>query len=377
MKIAFVYDAIYPWIKGGVEKRVYEVGKRLAGRGHEVHWYGIRWWEEDETAETAEKDGIVLHGVVKPVELYKNGRRTIREAISFSQNLLLPILKEKFDILDCQSFPYFSCISSKFHSLIRGSNLVITWHEVWGDYWYEYLGVKGFIGGAVEKVVARLTDKNIAVSNKTKRDLERFGVKVAAIVPNGIDFEKIRDVKASEMKSDVIFVGRLIKEKNVDVLLKAISLLREEMRDVSCIIVGDGPERERLMKLARDLKVEGNVAFLRFLDNHETVISLMKSSKVFVLPSTREGFGITVLEANACGIPVVTIDSEMNAAADLVKGGTGFLSELDAGDIGSKIKLAIERGKTMRKVCIKSSRKYDWDDVTGRLESFYTSVVSG
>lgn len=50
MKIAFVYDAIYSWIKGGAEKRIYEIGRRLADK-HEVHWYGIRWWEGKETIE--------------------------------------------------------------------------------------------------------------------------------------------------------------------------------------------------------------------------------------------------------------------------------------------------------------------------------------
>jgi len=43
MKIAFVYDAIYPWIEGGAEKRIYEIGKRLADRGHEIHWFEIEW----------------------------------------------------------------------------------------------------------------------------------------------------------------------------------------------------------------------------------------------------------------------------------------------------------------------------------------------
>ena len=51
MKIAFIYDAVYPWVKGGAEKRVYELAKRLALRGHEVHWYSIGWWwtENDHT----------------------------------------------------------------------------------------------------------------------------------------------------------------------------------------------------------------------------------------------------------------------------------------------------------------------------------------
>ena len=45
MKLAYIYDAVYPWIKGGAEKRIYEISKRLAEQGHEVHWYGLKWWD--------------------------------------------------------------------------------------------------------------------------------------------------------------------------------------------------------------------------------------------------------------------------------------------------------------------------------------------
>ena len=60
MKIAYVHDAIYPYIKGGAEKRMYELSRRLAKRGHEVHVFGMRWWgDEPET----ELEGVHLHGV--------------------------------------------------------------------------------------------------------------------------------------------------------------------------------------------------------------------------------------------------------------------------------------------------------------------------
>ncbi|MHC1566644.1 MAG: hypothetical protein ACXQTD_02665 [Candidatus Syntropharchaeia archaeon] len=47
MKLAYIYDAVYPWIKGGAEKRIYEISKRLAERWHEVHWYGLKWWRNN------------------------------------------------------------------------------------------------------------------------------------------------------------------------------------------------------------------------------------------------------------------------------------------------------------------------------------------
>lgn len=99
MKIAYVYDAVYPWIKGRAEKRIYEVGRRLA-RKHEVHWYGIGWWvdERDGEGEAMEHDGIILHPVCKPVQLYVDGRRSIKEAIYFAGKLFPKLMKEKFKV---------------------------------------------------------------------------------------------------------------------------------------------------------------------------------------------------------------------------------------------------------------------------------------
>ncbi|MCL0080146.1 hypothetical protein M1O18_04520 [Dehalococcoidia bacterium] len=57
MKIAYIYDAVYPWIKGGVEKRIYEISKRLAERGHEVHWFGLKWRDGENDIV---KDGVYL-----------------------------------------------------------------------------------------------------------------------------------------------------------------------------------------------------------------------------------------------------------------------------------------------------------------------------
>jgi len=374
MKIAFIYDAVYPWIKGGAEKRIYEIGKRLADRGHEVHWFGIGWWSNDGKDETIDHDGIILHGVCKPMQLYVNGRRSIKEAIYFASKLLPKLVKEDFDVVDSQEFPYFPCFSVKVHSSFRRAPLVITWHEIWDKYWFEYLGKKGLFGWLVERLTSKLTNKNIAVSEKTKKDLESLGVKNVKVIHNGIDFKKIEKVKPSEEESDVVFAGRLIKDKNVDVLIKAISLIKREIPDIKCIVIGDGPEKEKLMNLVKELKVENNVKFVGFLENHDEVIAYMKSSKVFVLPSTREGFGIVALEANACGLPVVTVNHSRNAACDFINNETGFVCELSAEDIAEKILIGLEMGEVMRRKCVENAMKYDWDIIVDIVESFYEEV---
>jgi glycosyltransferase involved in cell wall biosynthesis len=256
MKIAYVYDAVYPWIKGGAEKRVWEISKRFVKKGHEVHIFGMKYWNGEDVIV---KDGVYLHGVCEPQELYVGGRRSIKEAIYFARKVLFPLLKGDFDIIDCQAFPYFSCFSAKICSSVKRIPLVITWHEVWDDYWHEYLGKKGVFGKWVEKMTTHLTDKMIAVSERTKKDLERIVVgvrKEIRIIPNGTDFGKIGRIKASDEESDVIFAGRLIKEKNVNILIKTVNLVKKEVPDVKCVIIGDGPEKSDLEKLAYDLRLE-------------------------------------------------------------------------------------------------------------------------
>ena len=370
LKIAFVYDAVYPWVKGGAEKRIYEIGRRLVDRGHEVHWYGVGWWLNGDKKEIVNHENIIMHGVCKPLQLYVNGRRNIGEALYFAWKVFPKLIRKDFDVIDCQEFPYFPCFSAKVHSVLKKSKLTITWHEIWGKYWFGYLGKKGLFGYIVERLTARLAKNNVAVSEQTKRDLEKLGVSCVEVIPNGIDFERIQEVEPSGEESDIIFAGRLIRDKNVDVLIKTVKLLRDDVPDIKCVIVGDGPERARLEKLTGELGLKRNVEFRGFLKEHDDVIALMKSSKVFVLPSTREGFGIVALEANACGLPVVTVEHEMNATKDLVKNSrNGFVCNLSENEIVDKILVALH--SDMSRECLEFARNYDWSVIVKRCERFY------
>jgi len=361
--------------EGGAEKRIYEIAKRLASRGHEVYWYGIGWWLNDNNSETIEHEGIILHSVCEPMQLYVNGRRSIREAVIFAGKLLPKLIKEDFDVIDCQEFPYFPCFTAKFHSVFKRACLVITWHEIWDKYWFHYLGKKGLFGWVVERLASKLASENIAVSEKTRKDLEKIGVKNVRVIPNGIDFKRVETVKPSEEESDVIFVGRLIKDKNVDVLIKAISLIKMEMPDIRCVIVGDGPEKGKLIKLAKELGVEDNVNFTGFLENYDDVIAYMKSSKVFVLPSTREGFGIVALEANACGLPVITTNYERNAACEFIDGDNGFLCSLSTKEIAENVLVGMKTKEAMRGKCMENAKRYEWDRIVDLAESFYSDLL--
>jgi glycosyltransferase involved in cell wall biosynthesis len=375
MKIAYVRDTLYPYTKGGAQKRLWEISKRQVNRGHEVHIFGMKYWEGKDTILN---NGIYLHGVCKPQKMFVKNRRSISGPIIFASKVLFPLLKEDYDIIVCDNFPYFHCFPAKICSVIKGKPLVINWIEVWDDYWYEYLGNKGIFGKTIEKLTAHLSKNVISISDSTKKGFENINHRVKMeVIPCGIDFQEIQLISPHNENSDLIYAGRLTKQKNIDLLIKSVALVKEEIPSIKCIIIGHGPEYEELKRLTVDLKLQNNIFFLGFLDSYNEVLSYMKSSKIFVLPSTREGFGIVGLEANACGLPFITISHERNAAADLIIANyNGFLCTFSEEDLCEKILTLLEDKRLdMKESCIKNSQEYDWNKITDSLEIFYDKLV--
>jgi glycosyltransferase involved in cell wall biosynthesis len=197
------------------------------------------------------------------------------------------------------------------------------------------------------------------------------------VVPNGVDQKMIDSIEAEEPVYDLIYVGRLSSHKRVDLLINALSRVREDIPEIRCGIIGDGPELAKLTRLSEDLKVKENVDFLGFLESEEGLIAKMKSSKLFVLPSTREGFGISLLEANACGLPAVVVDAEKSAAASLIKEGVnGLICDLSARSMASKIEdlLKNDSYKKMSSASKEFAKRYNWDEIARRVEGVYEKL---
>lgn len=366
-KIALVYDAVFPFIKGGAELRFYELGRRLAAQGYDVHLYGMKCWPGENVISF---ERMTLHGLCKQYPLYTgSGRRSIFQALWFGISSL-KLVFEDFDVIDCCGFPYFSLFPCRLATWLKRKPLYATWHEVWGkEYWQEYLGAAGVIGYGVEKLAVRLPDTIISASEHTTRRLRETLGRTAGVVtiPNGVDTAKIHDSPPSERASDIIIVGRLLPNKNVGLLLKAVSILKRRQPGIKLLVVGEGPEREVLEEMSRNLGLGENVIFLGRVEKHEDVFSLMRSSRLFVLPSTREGFGVVVIEANACGLPVVTVRHEYNAARDLIQEGiNGLLAEPTAEDIAEKIMIVLTNRDTMDPSA--GIEQYDWKAIVHRLE---------
>lgn len=381
MKIAFVYDTAFPWVTGGAERRIYEIGKRLVKKGHEVHIFSLGYWmltDEHKYEDTIQYEGMIYHSVGDPVDLYtEDNTRSIKEALYFSRKILTNSNFKDFDIVDCQGFPYFSCYTSKLKSLNKKTNLVITLHEVWNDYWYEYLGRKGFFGKIIEKGIFYLTKNIICVSMLTKRNLlKNHTPNNVEIIANGVDIKKITYINPSDKFPDVLFAGRLIPEKHVELIIKAMNIVVKKHPFTKLYIVGNGPMKVELEELARAYGLEENVIFEDFYDNQDDLYALMKSSTVFALPSEREGFGIVVIEANACGVPVVTLNHPMNAAKDLIKN-NGSVIDYNPEELANAIIYYMEDGlnRKIRNDCREFAKDYDWDNITRQTENYYSDII--
>lgn len=376
MRIAFIYDCIYPWVKGGVEKRVYEIAKRLVKIGYEVHWFGLKWWNG---RDIVDNNGIILHGVGNRHNLYdKNGKRSIGEAIYFAHKVLEKFPIKQFDVVDCQEFPYLHCISIKLKKLLMDFQLFITWYEVWRNYWFDYLGMKGIFGYITETLASKLTSSNIAISDKVKSDLVKLlniSEDKVKVIYNGVDFYGIQKIEKAEEESDIIYVGRLVPHKNIDILLKAIAEVKKHIPRIRVNIIGNGPLMPYLKNLSRELNIVENVNFYGFIENETKIYSIMKASKIFILPSTREGFPNVLLEANSCGLPVITVKHRMNATSFLIKDGyNGYIVGLSHSEI-AKIILSLlqneDQLKNMKLNSIEFAKKHDWSIIIDKLITTY------
>jgi glycosyltransferase involved in cell wall biosynthesis len=369
MRIGFVSDGVYPFNKGGKERRLWEISRRLQQRGFDVHIYTMKWWQGGRTLNL---DGVQLHAICRGRAMYKAERRDIGQALVFGL-ATLKLIFARFDVLDVDHMPYFPLFGARLVCMLRRRRMVATWHEVWGRaYWRQYLGRLASVSALIESLAAHASPEIIAVSQQTAKRLATvLDVRVPThTIGLGVDMAGIDAESPSHLTSDVLFAGRLLSHKRVDLLLHAVSLLRGSGRpDIQCRVVGEGPERGRLEHLCAELGLLGNVTFHDFVPG-PAIYGVMKSAKVFALPSVREGFGAVVFEANRCGLPVVTVEHPDNAARHLIaEGRNGFVAEPDAASLARALEQALRSGPTMdpRTSAAETGYLQDWDDVTSAL----------
>mgnify|MGYP001338138705 FL=1 len=130
-----------------------------------------------------------------------------------------------------------------------------------------------------------------------------------------------KELGLKDDKKYLIGVGRLVKRKGFEYLIKSLKLLNE---DVECLIIGDGPEKENLQQLAVNLGLKQRVNLLGYLSEEEKKFQYLAAADIFVLSSLHEGFGIVLQEAMQVGLPIIA--TNIGGQVDFIKDGeNGFL----------------------------------------------------
>lgn len=378
--VAIVYDVAYPFVEGGGEKRMYEVASRLISSGWSVTWYTVHTWNGPATINT---HGITYRGLAREPDRYtQSGRRSIRAALSFGLAAWRARSEiRRHPVLWCGQWPYFHLFA-----LAPGypGKLVVDWWETWGDHWYAYLGARGLVGKIIESAAARLFSRRgvlVTVTTMGRSDVLRVGARPqgTVVIPNGISLAQIRAVPAANNVTDIVYAGRLAKHKNVDHILHAVAMLRDRHRlSLTVSIIGDGPVRKQLESLSQQLDLESSVTFHGALPT-PAMLAIIKSAGVFVHPSTKEGGGsITLLEANACGIPVVIYRHPKGIDPSLIEAGVNGWVEDEATVSALAARLnTIMRNRvalsSMRNGCESRARESDWAAVADRYETLFSA----
>lgn len=164
------------------------------------------------------------------------------------------------------------------------------------------------LGGAFTKAVLQNSDAVVAVSGALRERAVAIGASTSrcTVVPNSVDTEFFAVARPGWSARDdhIMFVGSLIKRKGIDYLLQAFAMIETALPETMLLIVGEGPELDALKLLAVELGIAARVRFTGMLDR-VSVRKFMQGARVLVLPSTEEGQGVVMLEALACGTPVI------------------------------------------------------------------------
>jgi glycosyltransferase involved in cell wall biosynthesis len=227
----------------------------------------------------------------------------------------------------------------------------------------------------------------ICPSKFAERALKKYNPYLKTIViSNGVDlyrFKKlnsehfIKKFNLNKKSSIILYVGRLDPEKSIDTLIKSMEKVLKDYPNAFLGIVGRGSLGDSLEKLARNLGLEKNIKFFGKISDAD-LVQAYNASDIFVLPSLAELEGMTVLEAMACGKPILIANSKESASVDLVQG-NGFLFESgNSEDLSKKILKLLKNSALRKKMGQKSfelAKNYDINRSIDKLEEVYYSLL--
>jgi glycosyltransferase involved in cell wall biosynthesis len=351
---------------GGAEVHLQEILKRIAQKGHQVTLLCSGWPGCEATEEV---DGI----------------RIIRRGSRFNFNFVAPfalkaLLKEKrWDVMleDINKIPFYSPL---FHRLPL---LVVIPHLFSDSVFKEINFVLGTYIYLSEKPISWLYKgfKFMVISDSTKEDLVRRGLPSDDIhvIHCGIDHQLYHADPSVEKEHvpTIIYLGRLKKYKSIDHLLSAFALTLKDIPKAKLVIVGEGDYKANLIDLAQKLGITDKVEFTGFVDREEKVRRLQRAW-VAVCPSLKEGWGLTNIEANACGTPVIA--SNVPGLKDsVVHEKTGILYEYgnikQLSDNLNKILTDLDYREKLREGGLDWAKRFHWDDAAEKTFQLLEMIV--
>lgn len=319
MKILITTDWYKP-IVNGVVTSVLNLKKELEERGHEVRVLTL-----SRDYHSYEEDGVYYIKSVNLEKIYPNVRAVLPHREAYIQELIQWNPDVVHSQCEFMTFSYAVKISRKCNC-----PLLHTYHTIYEDYLHYFPGTffQYTKGAALEKkmvakfskAVLKKTQQVVAPTKKVEELLKNYEVsEPISVIPTGIDLKRFQEVLSKEERNRrrealgisqdskvLVSIGRLAKEKNLEeILIYFQKLTKEELTfKLKLLIVGDGPDRERLEGIAKTLQLQEKVIFTGMVTPEE-VAQYYQLGDVFVCASNSETQGITYIEALASGIPAL------------------------------------------------------------------------
>ncbi|MBP9669936.1 glycosyltransferase [Candidatus Woesebacteria bacterium] len=340
-------DLRHSWA-GGAEVYIHELSKRWVEGGNEV------------TVFCGNDGGSPRHAKVDGVQIIRRGGFFMVYFWAFAYYHFR--LRGRYDIiLDSENgLPFFT-------PLYVSEPVFLLIHHVHQEVFRKSLippfsWLAQFLEKRVMPLAYRKTEV-ITVSPSSKAEIidHKLTKRVPHIIYNGVDLGTYIPGKKSPNPT-ILYLGRLTTAKSVHILIHTMTSLIKELPNLECIVAGDGPTRPQLEKLVIKLKLKDHVKFLGKV-SEEDKVKLYQSSWVFVNPSLIEGWGITTIEANACGTPVVAsnVPGLRDAVSDTISGILvpygqvgGFTLAISAMLKDAKLRNNLSRG------AVSWAKKFDW-----------------
>ena len=352
---------------GGAEEHVHQVFGRLAGRGHDVTLLASGF---EGCEPRARLDGIDVHRT--------GGRYTF--SIAAPWYYLRKLRRERWDVVvdNLNKVPLFS-------PWWTSAPVVPLVHHLFGPTAFREasfpLAAATWLMERPLPVVYR-GRPTIAVSRSTRDDLTRRGLRAPMkVIPVGVDTAHYTPHPEGRRtpRPSLLYLGRLKRYKGVDLLVRAVAKLARQGLLVDFLVAGAGDARPELERLAKETGVEDQVVFLGFVDDR-TKIDLMRTSWVHGLTSPKEGWGITVLEAGACGTPSVASDAPGLREAVLDEKTGLLVTHGDVDALAGAIRRLVVDGELRGRLGARARRyaeSLSWDATSVAVERVLAAVASG